>query len=291
MRTSVAGWILLAAAAAVFPSAGRAQDLPTQIDAGHSYAIIWMGRNTETSVAVNTGVAQVGGTANLVTNDASPAALEANLVPGGDGASLLTPQGTLRSGKIAAIAHYAVMSFHTTATRLRRDGRLELTGDLTVTHVTRDVIMGAWNWGYSGYTTYSDPVIKTATRQVKFVVTTPHAEFLPDYLQEDKEITATATIDARDFPELPNDILDSNWPVVAQDEDCPPPIVGPRRDYNGVTCSGRGIGVVNPTGTAHSFSLDYSGMRHPVAPVDGPVTIVLHLRLVPAARTAKLPAR
>jgi hypothetical protein len=175
---------------------------------------------------------------------------------------------------------YAAMSFHTTSARVRKDGRLELTGDLTVTHVTRELEIGAWNRGYSGSTNYTDPVSKTYTRQVKFVVTSPHAEFLPSYLQEAKEIIAAATIEAPDFPELPDIMLSSDWPVVAQDEDCPEPVAGAgRRDYSGVTCTGKGIAVSNPASANHSFSRDYAGMPRPRAPVEGPVTIVLHLRL------------
>jgi polyisoprenoid-binding protein YceI len=281
---------LLAAVAALFPYTVCAQSLPEKIDAGHSYAVLWMGRDTETTAAVNTGVAQVAGTANLAAKDPAAASFAVNLVPGGGGARLLTPQGTLRTGEIAPIARYAVMSFQATSARVRRDGRLELTGDLTVTHVTREVILGAWNLGYSGSSTYSDPVTKTVTRQVKFVVTTPHAEFLPNYLNEEKEITAAATIDARDYPELPDIVLESDWPTVAQDEYCPPPMEGPRRDYSGVTCTGKGIAVSNPADDRHSFGVDYSGMRHAVAPVDGPVTIVLHLKILPSLGRSEEPS-
>jgi len=236
-------------------------------------------------------VGQVGGTAELANPATPPSALEFAVVPGGNGATLLTAQGTLRANQIAAIARYTVMSFHSMAGRVRRDGRLELSGELTVTHVTRELDMGRWNWAYSGSSTYSDPQSKTITRPAKFVVMSPHAEFLPTYLKDEKEIVVAATMEAHDFPELPGIILDSDWPTVAEEENCPPPpVVGPRSDYAGVTCSGKAISVTNPASEHHSFSVDYSGMRRAVAPVDGPVTIVLHLRLTaPPADTPAPP--
>jgi len=190
--------------AALCAPAVAAQSFPSKIDPGHSYATLWMGRDTEVSAAVNTGVGQVGGTAELANPATPPSALEFALVPGGNGAVLLTRQGTLRSNQIAAIIRYTVMSFHSTAIRVRRDGRLELAGDLTVTHVTRELEMGRWSWAYSGSTTYSEPQSKTITRPAKFVVMSPHAEFLPTYLKDEKEIIVAATMEAHDFPELPD---------------------------------------------------------------------------------------
>jgi polyisoprenoid-binding protein YceI len=282
MRYAAMSGGFLAVLTALLPVSVRAQDSPAKIDAGHSYATIWMGTDSEVTVAVNTGVAQAAGTANLAPKEPVAASLHVNLVPGGGGARLLTPQGTLRTGEIAPIARYAVMSFQATSARVRKDGRLELAGDLTVTHVTREVVLGAWNRGYSGSTTYSDPVTKTVTRPVKFVVTSPHAEFIGSYLNEQKEIVAAATIDARDFPELPGMVLGSDWPIVTEDENCPEPVGDAgRRDYGGVTCTGKAIAVVDQSSSYHSFSRDYAGVPRPAAPVDGPVTIVLHLKLVP----------
>ena len=283
MRKQVSSALFFAALGGLFAAALCAQNSTTKIDAGHSYAILWMGRDTEVSVAVNAGVAQAGGTANLTPKDSATASLEVNLVPGGGGARLLTTEGTLRSGEIAAIARYAVMSFHTKGARVRRDGRLVLPGELTVTHVTRELQTGAWNFGYSGSTNYSDPVAETTKRPIRFVVVSPHAEFLEGYLNARKEIIAAATIEARDFPELPGIVLGSDWPIVAEDENCPPPVARSIRDYSGVTCNGTAIGITNATSERHSFSVDYSGMRRAVAPVDGPVTIVLHLKLLPAS--------
>jgi len=211
----------------------------------------------------------------------APPALDVALVPGGAGAGLLTPAGTLRRDQIASIARYTVMSFRSSSARVRRDGRLELSGELTVIHVTREKILGDWSWGYSGSTTYSDPVTKTYTRPVKFVVLTPHAEFLESYLQEPKEVIAAAEIALADFPELPGIVLDSDWPIVAQDEECSPgPSSGGRRDYSGTVCTGKAIAITNPPpGPPPSTGRDYSGMPRPVVPREGPVGIVLHLRL------------
>ena len=242
-----------------------------------------MGRQTEATQMVNVGVAQVGGSITLGTPDPSASALKFSLVPGGEGAQLLAPDGTIRTGEIARIARYTVMTFQTEHTRVRRDGRLEIAGILAVTHVTREVISQPWNWNYSGVS-FADPVSKTAERPVTFVVVSPRADVLAAHPDAAADILATATTPAGDFPELGDDVLDATWPIVAQDEHCPPPVFqGARRDYSGVICDGKAITTNNPVSENHSFGLDYSGMRGAAIPVHGPVTIVLHLKLAPPA--------
>ena len=269
--------ITVLAAAAGVCAAG--QGAPAPLDAGHSYASLWMGRNTEVSVMVNVGVAQVGGAVVLGIETPAHSSLAFTLVPGGPGAQLLTSTGTLRSDVIVPIMRYTAMTFHSASARIRHDGRMEFTGELAVTHVTREEIPPTWN-SANNTPSYTDPQTSRAARTVTFVLAAPRAESLASYLSTHRELVISASIDAREFPELPGIVLDSDWPMVAQDEHCAPvkPWINVL-DFSGWDCTGKAISITPAYQPIQTMGRDYSGLRRYSAPVNGPVTILLHLRL------------
>jgi polyisoprenoid-binding protein YceI len=281
--------LTVSALAAALAALAFAQAAPSHIDAGHSYASLWMGRETEDTPMVNVGVAQVGGNVTLNTQNPAASSLEFSLVPGGAGADLLAPDGTLRANVVAQLVRYTAMSFRSTSSRVRRDGRLEFTGDLAVIHVTRESIPDAWNSANS-FPSYTDPETSRVTRNVTFALATPRAEVLAAYLKKSSDLVATATIDAAAFPELPGVVLDSFWPTVAEDEQCEPVNPWPNaRDYGGWACKGKAITTTASLQRAQTSSLDYSGLRKFDAPTRGPLTILLHLKLAPPAPPAPTP--
>jgi len=279
----ITGVSVVSVLAAVLAAPAAAQTIPLQIDENQSYATLWMGRQTEVSPIVNVGVAQVGGNVTLGAPDPSTSALKFGLVPGGGGAELLAPDGTVRVSETAQIARYTVMSFQSEHARVRRDGHVEIAGLLTVTHVTREVVAKPWTWSYSGVS-YDDPVSNTVTRPVTFVFVNPSVAAMAAHANGVADVLATATAEASDFPELVDDVLDAFWPIVALNEQCvAPPNAGDMRDYYGVLCDGKAITAKVPLNERHSFAVDYHGMREAVTTTHGPVTIVLHLKLAPPA--------
>jgi polyisoprenoid-binding protein YceI len=274
--------LLVPAAVAVWGTSLRAQMRPVPIDSGHSYGSLWVGAATETSPPVNVAVTQAAGNATFDTKNPKASALQVTLVPGGTGDDLLTPGGTLREGEIARLMRYTVMSFQSTGVELRNDGRLAFSGRLTVKHVTREQIMAAWN-SATPSPSYTDPKTESATRPVTFVLSTPRAELLAESLKKSAPFVATAAINAGDFPELSAAILDAYWPVVAQDEQCEFPVDSAgRRDYSGTVCTGRTISTTNAPRSAPSLGRDYSGPPKVEAAANGPVTILLYLKLAAA---------
>jgi len=238
-----------------------------------------MGRDTETTVIVNVGVARVAGSIKLTSDDSEASTLQFSLVPGGEGRRLIASDGTLRSDVIVPVLRYTAMGFNSTRTRVRRDGRLAFTGELDITHVTRELIPIAWNSGNNSQT-YTEPQILCDTATVTFVLATPRAEFLTEYLQKNSELLVSATVSANTFPRLPGVILDSYWPLVAQDENCEPSTASDsEKDYSGIVCPGKAITTIASFQPARPWSKDYAGQPRHDAPPDGPVTILLHLKL------------
>jgi len=288
LRTPRPVWI--AALVAALAAATLAQSPATAIDAGHSYASFWMGRESEVSVMVNTGVAQAGGSIALSASDPAASSLEVHIVPGGEGARLMAPDGSLQTGIFANLVRYTVLSYRSARAAVGRDGLLEFTGDLTVWHVTREATRDGWNWNYSG-PTYTDPRTETWSRTATFVLTTPRAEFLESFLQKKSELLVSSFIVDADFPELPGALLDAYWPLVAQDEQCSPAADGGQaaRFPGGTVCTGHVISVTPTYYRAQTAGRDYSGLRRYDAPVRGPVTIGLHLRLASPGRASSDP--
>ncbi len=238
-----------------------------------------MGRDTETTAIVNVGVARLAGKLTLALDEPDASSLHFSLVPGGEGSRLLAPDGTLRPDVVAPLLRYTAMEFRCVHTRVRRDGRLAFTGQLSITHVARELIPIAWNSGNNSQT-YTDPETARDSATVTFVLSTPRAEFLTAYLQKNSELVVSATIHADDFPKLPGAILDSYWPAVVQDEHCEPsPASDGEKDYSGIICPGKAITTAASFRPARPWSKDYSGQPRHDAPPDGPVTILLHLQL------------
>ena len=271
--------LLLASALLAVAAPLAAQSLPSQLDAEHSYATLWMGRDTETTVIVNVGVARLAGKIHLVLADPATSALHFSLVPGGEGSQLLASDGTLRPDVVAPVLRYTAMEFRSTRARVRHDGRLAFTGELRITHVTRELIPIAWNSGNNSQT-YTDPETSQDSATVTFVLATPRAEFLTAYLQKNSELLVSATINAEAFLKLPAAILDSYWPAVIQDEHCEPSTASDgEKDYRGILCPGKAITTTASFQPARPWSKDYSGQPRHDAPPDGPVTLLLHLKL------------
>lgn len=281
----------LAALAVLLAVSATAQIPATPIDAGHSYATFWMGRNTEVSVMVNTGVAQVGGRVALAEKELAASSMEFHIVPGGEGATLLAPDGSLRSGEIAQLVRYTVISFRSTQARIRPDGLLQFTGDVTVAHVTREITEQAWNFAYSG-PRYEVPKTETWTRPATFVLADPHASDLEAALEKKQALEVTGTIRKSDFPELPSAVLDAYWPIVAEDEHCTAATgSGGTWGYTPGVCTGKAITVTPAYRRDQTTARDYSGLRRYNAPVNGPVTIRLHLKLSPPEVPKPTPPR
>src|SRR5580700_1659261 len=143
-----------------------AQNVKWQIDAGHSTASIFLAQSGDTDPGLNIGVAMAAGTMEFDSSDPSKLSLQLNVIPADQDKALLNPDGTLRAGAYAAVSRYTVMSFQSKSAVRDQDGKLQLTGDMTITYVEREV-PSDWNIGYSGPTAIT-PVSKSAPRTVTF---------------------------------------------------------------------------------------------------------------------------
>lgn len=246
--------VLAAMAVIAFVPSLRAQSEKWKIDAGHSHATFLLISSRKPAEPRVAGIARASGLAYLKSDNLSKLALRLSAYPEGEGEALLTSDDTLRSDALAALAYYSVVSFQSERTVVDRNSKLEVGGELSVTHVDRASTAG-WSNSYTG-SQWVDPVKKTASRDVSFLLVTPADAIAADEKVGLVMLQFVADISREDFPELWTSLPDSIWPPVVDDRECSlPPYRIDMRDYRGAFCTGTVVGpamVLTDVATAPS---------------------------------------
>jgi hypothetical protein len=219
-----------------------AQQGKRKIDTEHSTASIFLGNSSDLQ---NVGITRVGGNAEF--NSAEPAKSALDI-------SAELPQGRL-------------MAFKSKRIDLRPDGKLQITGEMTLAGTERGATYTAAE-DYSG-PVYGEPVVRTITREVAFVVP------LADSAGRTGEITAEAILGVENFPELFAAVRQASWQPVVQDEACEVSQTG--EDYRGAICTGTVMAPVSRV-TAIRIGEDYRGLESTM-PSGNLMKIVLRLGL------------
>jgi len=252
LRRRIAILLLLAATSA--STAAHAQDT-RQIDPKHSVATLSLGSGAN---ELQIGLARVSGEVVFESSD-----------PG-------DPIVTFKIAGNARAAEYASMSFSSKRSAMTADGKLIVTGDLSVTRVERSVTMDP-NEAYAGQQ-YGDPMAHTDTRQIALVFSDPRRLASQSGVMR---FSGTSTVVREDFPSLLDAITTDVWPSeLINDEKCEnPSTIG--EDYHGPDCTGTVIASVSnavvPIGNAGVA--DFSGFEPVVTPDRNKATIALDLKL------------
>jgi polyisoprenoid-binding protein YceI len=218
----------------------RAQTEKWKIDAGHSHATFLLISSRAPNEPRVAGIARTSGLATLNSEDRSKIALRMSVYPEGEGETLLTADDTLRPDALASLAFYSVLSFHSDRTVVIQKGHLELSGELTLTHVTR-ASTAAWSNSYSG-SRYADPDKKTFSRDVTLTLLTSGEAIEAGEKVGLLRLEFITDISREEFPELWTSLPDSIWPAVVDDRNCTMPALQvDLRDYRGSTCTGTAI--------------------------------------------------
>jgi len=241
--------------------AARAQD-NWQIDPKHSVATLSLGSGAN---QLQIGLARVSGEVVFESSD-----------PG-------DPTVTLKLAGNARAADYASMSFRSKRSAVSADGRLRVTGDLSVTRVERSVTMEP-NEAYAG-PEYGDPVARTTIREITLSFSDPRR--VPSQ-NGAMNFSGKSTASREDFPDLLDAIALDDWPSqLTNDQKCEnPSTIG--EDYHGPLCTGTVIASVSnamvPSGNPGAE--DFSGFEPTVSPDRNTATIALDLKLTPKSASS-----
>lgn len=231
--------VLSLAIALVVAAPAIAKENGWKLDADHSTARILLGAN-----AFNIGVARVSGKVELGPTQPTNSILDLSIDPAG--------------GKMIA--------FKSRRATMSPDGKLEVSGDLTLSRVVRQAILNPGE-DYSG-PVYGEPLMQTVTREVTFA-------FPMSDQAKQAEITGEARMFGEDFPELYAAVTETNWQLVIQDKACELPPAG--EDYAGALCSGTVVEPDRSTAFARAGE-DYHGFESD-APKGTLLRMVLKLHL------------
>src|ERR1700756_139239 len=252
---------LLLLAATTVPIAAHAQD-SWQIDPKHSVATLSLGSGAN---QLQIDLARVSG--EVVFESSDP----------GDPIVILKIVADPRE------ADYASMSFSSKRSAIRADGKLTVTGDLSVTRVERSVTMEP-NEAYAGGQ-YGEPVARTTTRQITLIFSYPRQ--VP-FQNGAMHFSGRSTVGREDFPDLLDAIALDDWPSqLINDEKCEnPATIG--EDYHGPKCTGTVIAsVTNPTfPRGNPGAEDFSGFEPTVIPDRNKAPIALDLKLTPMSASS-----
>lgn len=241
MRGSFPRCVLAGMAVITFAQGIRAQGAKWKVDADHSHAtflLISSRAPTEPRVA---GIARASGLASLNTEDPSKIALRMSIYPEGEAETLLTADDTLRPDALASLAYYSVLSFKSERSIAKQKDEVQLSGELTMTHVTR-ASTAAWSNSYTG-SRYVDPDKQTVSRDVTLTLITSREAIEADEKVGLLRLDFFADMNRGDFPELWTSLPDSIWPAVVDDRNCTMPALQvDLRDYRGSTCTGTVVG-------------------------------------------------
>ena len=252
---------LLLLAATTASIAAHAQD-SWQVDPNLSVAALSLGSGAN---QLQIGLARVSGEVVFESSD-----------PG-------DPIVTLKIAGDPQAADYASMSFSSKRSAIRADGKLTVTGDLSVTRMERSVTMEP-NEAYAG-PQYGEPVARTTTRQITLIFSDPRQ--VPSQTGA-MHFSGWSTVVREDFPDLLDAIALDDWrSQLINDERCEnPSTIG--EGYHGPECTGTVIASVSnvevPRGNPGAE--DFSGFEPIVSPDRNKATIALDLNLTPMSASS-----
>src|ERR1700758_5811936 len=124
------------------------QNETLRIDSGHSTASLTL-VSSNSAASLNVGIAKVSGTIRLNSKNPAEDVLDLNIYPARQGSRLLNSDGSFRRNSSANLSRFTLLSFHSERSQLNREGKLVITGELTITYAERRAKV-VWNNAYSG---------------------------------------------------------------------------------------------------------------------------------------------
>jgi len=221
------------------------------------------------SNALEIGVARVSGEVVFDSNDLTDPSVNLKITPGNE-----------------VGANHAKMSFTSNRSVMMSDGKLIVTGDLSVTRIERSVTADP-NEAYAG-PQYGDPGCHTDTHQIALTFADPRQRAARDGTML---FSSTTSVIREDFPLLLDALMLDDWPtVLVNDEKCEaPPTVG--EDYSSGKCSGTEIAAVSNSDVPTGVGEGYYGFQPAVTPDHNHATITLNLKLTQISATPSVASK
>jgi polyisoprenoid-binding protein YceI len=255
------------------------------LDTGTSNARLFKCPRADSEL-VSLGVARVGGKVKLNINDLDASFFDLTIYPADeDWGQAFSHEGALPIGYVPDATDQTLLTFKSTHILRTGNGRLEVVGDLILTHVDRHVTASLAE-ADSG-PVYGDPVVSNEICEITFVFPSASAEHVSVPLTASTvqkrgvlEIVGSARVEREEFSKVLGAIKETSWPPVVQGKDCRmPSTVG--EDYSGASCTGTVIAAThaNNCDVPASAGEDHRGPQC-VPATSNQTTIVLDLKFL-----------
>jgi polyisoprenoid-binding protein YceI len=251
-----------------------------QVDTRHSDAKLITDATTDygkTKMNVTFGFARVNGRVTIDDGDPTKSSIEFRFYPATSMAPVIDEDGKFLSHWLENLSNHTLVCFHSKRVVRTPDGRLQATGDLTVTRVDRNIEADPTE-AYAG-PVYGPPMIHRTTHEATFVFDFPPANG-NGQKESSSKASGSTNIFREDFPQLVRTVVSTYWPTVVQDENCQNPDVS--EAYNGPQCTGTFLEAPGLPGEPHAASGEDVGVPQNFnAIVGNHLTVLVQLRLAP----------
>ncbi len=283
MKNKVTQFALAAVLAAGFAAPALAQNSNWKLNSEHSTGRLSLSSTAGPDVTFDVGIARVKGSARLDAGSLTNSSFDFTIYPADEGPASINEDGSVNAAEFSNVARSTAINFRSKEAKRTRDGKLQVTGDLTVSHLERPFLI-VHSEAYGG-AVYGEPQVRSATREVTFVFDNVPAAAAKAGTNRKLKLAASADIKTEDFPGFFEAVTNANWPVVLEDKDCQEPTrIG--EEYHGTGCTGTPVVISSRPSALVTVSEDYPGPDLATPRVRGDVKIALTLELNRSASAA-----
>ena len=252
-----------------------------QVDSRHSYAEIITDGTTDfgkKKIDVTLGFARLNGQMQLDATDPVKSRVDFRIYPANSMAPPIGEDGKVTTQWLANLANHTLVCFHSKRITRMPDGKVQATGDLTLTRVDRN-IDATPSEAYAG-PVYGPPMIHRVSHEATFIfdLSVPAGQ-----VQKPGALHASTStkVFREDFPQLARAVVSAYWPPLIEDRNCEAP-AGTGEAYSGQKCTGTFLMSPGPPESPYTRpGEDYPGPQGFNAVIGERVAFQIQMDLLP----------
>ena len=283
MKNKVTQFALATMLAAGFAAPALAQNTNWKLKSEHSGGRLSVGSAVDSNVIFNVGVARVKGTVYLDARSLTDSSFDFTIYPVDEGPASINEDGSVNAAEFSNAPRSTAINFRSKEAKFNLDGKLEVMGDLTLSHLERPFLI-TYREAYAG-AVYGEPEVRRASREVTFVFDNASTAAAKAGTSRKLKLTASANIKTEDFPGLLEAVTNANWPVVVEDKNCQEP-AGIGEEYHGTGCTEAPVVISSRPPASVTVSEGYPGPDLEASRIRDDVKIALTLELKRSASGA-----
>src|ERR1700678_490264 len=258
-----------------------------QVDTRHSDAKLITDATTDygkTKINLALGYARIRGVFKIDDADPAKSSVEFRFYPAMSMVPSIDEDGKFLERWLQSPATQTLWCFHPKRVVRTPDGRLQATGELTVTRVDRNVETEPTQ-AYSG-PVYGPPMIHRVSHEATFVFDLQGGNGSGQSIQA----SGSTSMFREDFPQLVKTVVNTYWPTVVQEQNCQYPDAS--EAYSGAQCTGTYLSTAGLPAEPHAASGEDVGVQQNFSAIVGNhLTILVDLNLVARASGEQAAAR